>query len=493
MDATFSEWRNRQRIEPANQISRLMFNWFFILLYVGLTLPSAGHALLFKKDPRSALGWITICLMFPLAGPILYFLFGINRIRTRARKLQLDSPFRIRAQNVEWQHALAVQIPPSLTEIARMSNALVRRPLIRGNRIEPLYNGEAAYPAMMEAIDAAERFVYLTTYIFETNASGEQFIDALTRAKDRGVDVRVIIDGVGEWYSLPRAGSLLQDRGVRVVRFLPPKLFPPTLRINLRNHRKIMVADGRVGFLGGMNIGDRHLADKTDNPGRVIDLHFRLTGPIVTQIEQVFLEDWRFCTRETTQPRPTPPPDAGNTICRAIVDGPNEDIDRIYMILLCAFSSAQNHISIMTPYFLPPAELIAALQAAALRGVAVNILLPEKNNHPIVQWASVNLLPELLIRGVRVFYQPPPFVHTKLFIVDNHYAQVGSANLDIRSLRLNFELMVELYGATVSEILTPHFQEQLNRSREVPLEEVEGRSLPVKVRDALSWIFSPYL
>ena len=377
--------------------------------------------------------------------------------------------------------------------IARMSNALVRRPLIRGNRIEPLYNGEAAYPAMMDTIETAKKYIYLTTYIFETNASGEQFIDALSRAKDRGVDVRVIIDGIGEWYSLPRASSLLQERGVRVTRFLPPKLFPPTLRINLRNHRKILVADGRIGFLGGMNIGDRHLADNTANPGRVVDLHFRLTGPIVTQIEQVFLEDWRFCTRETIQPRPAQAPNAGDTICRAIVDGPNEDIDRIYMILLCAFSSAQHDISIMTPYFLPPAELIAALQAAALRGVTVNILLPEKNNHPIVQWASVNLLPELLIRGVRVFYQPPPFVHTKLFIVDNHYAQVGSANLDIRSLRLNFELMVELYGTTVSEILTPHFQEQRNRSREVTLEEVEGRALSVKVRDALSWIFSPYL
>lgn len=470
-----------------------MFNLLFILLYAGLALPSAGHALLFKKDPRSALGWITICLMFPLAGPFLYFLFGINRIRVRARKLELDSPFRVHSEDVEWRHALAVRIPPGLTEIERMSNALVRRPLVRGNRIEPLFNGEAAYPSMIDAINEAEQFVYLTTYIFETNASGERFIEALVRAKDRGVDVRVIIDGVGEWYSLPRASGILRERGVKVVRFLPPQLFPPTLRINLRNHRKILVADGRIGFLGGMNIGDRHLAENISNPNRVVDLHFRLAGPIVTQIEQVFIDDWRFCAKESLRPRPVHSLNMGETICRAVVDGPNEDIDRIYMILLCAFSSARQEISIITPYFLPTAELIAALQAAALRGVKVHIVLPEKNNHPIVQWASVNLLPELLIRGVRVFLQPPPFVHTKLLIVDNHYAQVGSANLDTRSLRLNFELMIEIYGTTVFELLTPHFQEQMNRSREVTLEEIENRTLPVKIRDALSWIFTPYL
>ncbi|GBC63332.1 cardiolipin synthase [Desulfonema ishimotonii] len=385
-----------------------LINWLLVLLYLVLALPGAGHALLFKRDPRSALGWITVCLMFPLAGPIFYFMLGINRIQTRARKLESDSPFRIRGGNHCGDYISAFQIPPPLDEISRMADAIVTRTLVCGNRIEPLCNGEAAYPAMLAAIEQAENYVFLSSYIFETNATGLAFIAALNRAKNRGVDVKVILDGFGELYSVPRAGTLLRKNGIRFARFLPPKLFPPTLRINLRNHRKILVTDGRVGFAGGMNIGDRHLAEKRDNPKRVADLHFRLTGPIVSQIEQVFLEDWRFTTREHLTPGPVCPVERDNTICRAIVDGPNVRIDRLDMLLICAVSSARREVLIMTPYFLPSPELVAAMHAAALRGVAVRVLLPEKNNLPVVHRATMNLLPDLLERGIEVRFQPPP-------------------------------------------------------------------------------------
>jgi cardiolipin synthase len=147
----------------------------------------------------------------------------------------------------------------------------------------------------------------------------------------------------------------------------------------------------------------------------------------------------------------------------------------------------------MTPYFLPSRELITALQNAALRGVEINILLPAKSNLPFVQWATAKMLWELLQKGVRIFYQPPPFVHSKLLIIDDHYAQVGSANIDPRSLRLNFELVIEVYGDTVSEVLSPHFQQSLAQSREISLNEVDSRSIPVRTRDALAWLFSPYL
>ncbi len=473
-------------------------HWTLILLHFLVAFFAAGHALIFKSDPRAALGWIAVCLMFPFIGPLLYFLFGINRIHTRARKLQHPSRFRSDTGCEQPDDPSAPQISgpvlsPEFSEIMRISCAVTRRPLVSGNAVELLENGEQAFPAMLEAIEGSRHSLFLSTYIFETNQTGRQFIDALTRAARRGVDVRVIIDGVGELYAFPRAGTLLKKRGVRLARFLPPRLIPPTLHINLRNHRKILVADGQVGFVGGMNIGDRHLAAVRKNPRRVVDLHFRLTGPVVKQIEHVFLEDWMFCTGEPMPADTIAPIDAHGAVCRTIVDGPNEDHDKLSTIMFGAVATARRKISIMTPYFLPFRELIAALQNAALRNVDVKILLPAKNNLPYVQWATTKMLWQLLQKGVRIYYQPPPFVHSKLFMVDDHYAQVGSANIDPRSLRLNFELAVEVFGKPVSEVLVPHFQRSLLKCREITFEEVETRSIPVRVRDALVWLFSPYL
>lgn len=278
-----------------------------------------------------------------------------------------------------------------------------------------------------------------------------------------------------------------------MIRFLPPTLLPPALHINLRNHRKILVADGRVGFTGGMNIGDRHLAGRSDNPSRVIDAHFRLTGPIVAQIEQVFLADWGFMTKEYPAPKSVFSVETGSAVCRTIIDGPNEDLDRLTAILMGAISTARRKVLIMTPYFLPSRELIAALQTAALRGIEVTIILPEKSNLPYVDWATRNMLWELLRWGGRVYYQPPPFAHTKLFLVDDHYAQIGSANIDTRSLRLNFELVVEVYDKPFAAILTHHIDKVRERAREISLKELDNRSLPIRTRDALVWLFSPYL
>jgi cardiolipin synthase len=475
-----------------------LLHWILITFSLLLSVGSAGHALLYKRDSRAALGWMAVCMMFPVTGPLLYFIFGINRVHTRARKLALYSPFHIdfnydRSEEENGVQSCHIEVPTELVEIARMSDAVSRRPLVGGNRIEMLHNGEETYPAMLEAIENAENYLFLSTYIFESNKTGRQFIDALARATKRGVDVKVIIDGIGEFYSIPRASILLKRKKVRTVRFLPPKLIPPMLHINLRNHRKILVADGVLGFVGGMNIGDRHLAKALENPNRVVDVHFRLTGPVVAQLEQVFLEDWRFSTGEHTMLTPKGYNDDGGAVCRTIVDGPNEDIDKLAMILVGVVSSARRCVSIMTPYFLPSHELIAAMQATALRGVEVNVILPAKNNLPYVHWASRNMLWELLQRGVRIHYQPPPFVHTKLLIVDDHYAQIGSANIDPRSLRLNFEIAVEVYDRAFSQLLASHFQETLKRSHEITLREVDTRPLLIRTRDALAWLFTPYL
>jgi cardiolipin synthase len=242
-----------------------------------------------------------------------------------------------------------------------------------------------------------------------------------------------------------------------------------------------------------MNIGDHHLAANTANAHRVIDLQVGVEGPVVSQLEEAFLADWIFATGEAGRDRANPTyQTAGSACCRGISAGPNEDFEKLYWIVLAALGAARSHIRIMTPYFIPDRALVAALNAAALRGVRVDIVLPERNNLPYVAWAMRAMLWEVLQYGARVYYQPGPFVHSKLLAVDDVYTLVGSANLDPRSLRLNFEFNLEIYDPEVSAALTGHFDAVRERSREVTLAELDGRPLPERLRDAAAKLFSPY-
>ena len=452
--------------------------------------------MMWKRSPRAAMGWVAVSLLVPFFGALLYFLFGINRIQTRAKTLERrrrnDRGRRAAPDSAKAFDVATGDLPTEFSELARVSEAVTGLPLAGGNSIEILHNGEETFPAMLEAIDGARETVHLITYIFESNRTGRQFVDALARAVERGVEVLVIVDGFGEWYSWPWISRLLTRRGVRVERFLEPKLLPPSIHFNLRNHRKILVADGWIGFTGGMNIGDRHLAE-LDDPKRVVDVHFRLEGPVVAQLERVFLADWAFASGETKEPLAVVQAAVGEAVCRAVVDGPDDDLDKLVTILVGAVSAARRKVAIMSPYFLPPRELIGVLRTAALRGVEVVVILPAHNNLPFIHWATRNLLWELLERGVRVYYQPPPFAHSKLFVVDDHYVQIGSANLDERSLRLNFELAVEVFDEAFARLAADHIESVRAASREVTLEEVDGRRFPERLRDSLAWLFTPYL
>ena len=469
------------------------------ILLLGLGLVSAGHALLHKRDPRAGLGWIVVCLALPGFGPVLYWLFGVNRIRARARGWQergTGLPHR-QAPSCAWSLDLAASDLPFRREnfaaLTALADAVTRRPLVAGNRIEALHDGEQAYPQMLAAIDAAEESVCLSSYLFETDAVGRSFVAALARATRRGVAVRVLLDALGERYSRPPAHRLLRRQGVRVARFLP---FHPSgrgLYFNLRNHRKLLVVDRGLGFTGGMNIGERHLAAARDNPRRVRDLHFRLEGPVVDHLWDAFSEDWEFASGEhLARPDRPRPRTGGRAFCRGISAGPNETFEKLRWLIIGALEAAREKVRIMTPYFVPDRSLVAAFNTAALRGVDVEVLLPQTNNLPYVAWASQASHGELLQHGTRIFYQPGSFVHTKLLLVDDVYALVGSANLDTRSLRLNFEFNLEVYDRDLHESLASHFDVCRRSAREVSLEQVAKRLLVVKLRDNLFRLGSPY-
>jgi cardiolipin synthase len=451
------------------------------------------HALLHKRDSRAATLWIGVIWLMPLFGPILYLTLGVNRIRRRAISLRLKKPAHhaIPANLGEPQHAGAEH----LKMLAHVVNRIAVFPLTPGNHVQPLVNGDEAFPAMLAAIESAKKSVSLSTYIFDNDPTGEQFAAALGRAVKRGVAVRVLIDSAGARYSWPSVIHELKRSNVHVARFLPSIAPWRVMTLNLRNHRKLLAVDGQIAFTGGMNI--RHgnvLTGRSRHP--VQDLQFRVEGPLVAQLQAAFANDWAFITGEVLQGEawfPEPRPTGRGVIARVITDGPDADFETLRLTLLAALAEAQTSVQILTPYFLPDSALITALNLAALRGVQVDIILPAKNNLPFVHWASRAMWWQVLERGCRLWLTPPPFDHSKLMIVDGHWVLLGSANWDTRSLRLNFELNVECYGREFAHEMTAVIGKKMLGAREVTLAEVDGRALPAKLRDAIARLFSPFL
>lgn len=457
------------------------------------SLAAAGHAVLHKRDVRAAIGWVAVILLTPGFGAAAYFLLGVNRIRRLALAL---GPGGLRSRPAD-APSTPLRLPTAalhLERLAAFGDKVVRNPLVAGNRIDLLTSGAETYPAMLAAIDTAERSVTFCTYIFDRGEVGDAFIEALSRARWRGVQVRVLVDAVGARYAWPPAHSALRKADVPVALFLPrlSAWLVPTL--NLRNHRKVLVVDGRIGFTGGTNIRDEFMASR-DRPAPHQDLHLRVEGPLVAQLQSAFAEDWRFATQEPLDGVSYFPglPAPGNVIGRAIPDGPDEDFETIRWILFAALGAARSSVRIVTPYFLPDPALVVALDAAALRGVEVDVVLPERSNLPVVGWAQAAQLWQVLQQGCRVWLSPPPFDHSKILVVDGCWSLLGSANWDPRSLRLNFELDVECFDAELAAKLDALVSARIARSRPVTLAEMDGRSLPVRLRDGAARLLSPYL
>jgi len=470
-----------------------------LALATALAVGSAGHALLLKRDPRAQFSWLLTCLLLPLIGPLFYWAFGVNRVETRAREWQARGLFS-RGRMLEGHESSIAKLRdayPHMEEpmlvLLQLSRRVTGRPLLTHNRVTLLHNGDETYPAMVQAIDAAQSYVFLMSYLFVGDVAGASIADALVRAGERGVDVRVLVDAIGGKIGRSPIRKRLEDKkGVRFEQFLPMSLGRRMFLLNLRNHRKILIVDGLKGFTGGINIAADNL--HSSNPKHPIqDLHFALEGPIVHTLEEVFSEDWCFRVGKDTWPETPDVVAAGQALCRGIKDGPNEDLETLQWILIGALACSRESVRILTPYFIPSRELVSALRAAVLRGVSVQIILPIHSNLPVVDWACNAMLPEIVDHGIQVFRQPAPFSHAKLVVVDDFYLNVGSANLDPRSLRLNFEFNVEIYDPDLAKTLSEHHQEILAKSTLVSAQELRQQSLAIRLRNASAKLLSPYL
>ncbi len=460
------------------------------------SLLALAHLLLRHRDYRSAAFWTALVVFTPLIGPLLYVFLGINILRRSGRRYRsgMHEPWHDPVPD----HPLP--FPPHSTEakehqqLARTLDRISRFCFTVGNEVVPLHGGEEAMPRMLDAIRQAQKSVTLSSYIFEAVGIGAEFVSELSNAVKRGVQVRVMVDDAGTRYSKPSVIDALTQAGVTARRFMPSRLVLRMITMNLRNHRKILVVDGSTAFTGGMNIREGNMLSR--NPSHPVhDLHFAVRGPVVTQIQRVFAEDWAFCTGEALDgPLWFPELAAcGQTSAIGIVDGPDEDMEVMPAAFFAALNAAREEVKIMTPYFLPTQVLMAALRLCAIRGVKVTILTPAENNIPFVAWAAQTLYPELLAVGCRIFESPPPFDHSKFFLIDRVWSFLGSTNWDPRSLRLNFEFNLGCHDAALGQRLEAEMNIRLAASREITRETLEAAPMLDRLRNGFARLFIPLL
>ncbi|MDQ3033351.1 MAG: cardiolipin synthase [Myxococcota bacterium] len=461
-----------------------------------LALAFVPMVLLRKKEPAATFAWILVLLFVPVAGVILFWYLGRDRIRRPVRhRVIVNAPMRERledrisdqfpSQHAEREQVIAAQ-PEEQQGVMRLASAATRGEIRAGNAVRVLVGAEATYAAMTEAIDAATDHIHLEYYIFRPDKTGRRFLASLLAAAERGVRVRLLYDGFGS-VGLGPACRALRRAGGSARPFFPLDPIRRAATINLRNHRKLMVVDGRVGFAGGINIGDMFV------PWR--DLHLRIDGPAVADLQRIFVEDWYFAARrDLTAPAFFPEiPKTGGSIVQIVESGPDERVESIHRLLFAAIASARRTVWITTPYFVPDRAMLVALQTAAMRGVDVKLIVPRESNHRVTFHAGRSFYDDLLAAGVHVHEYVGGMLHTKAMVVDGRFATVGSANLDVRSFRLNFEMIAVLYDPDVVIELQRIFEEDLARTEEVSLAVWRRRPKLTRIKEGMGRLCSPLL
>ncbi len=473
------------------------------IVYIGILLGTAVHILLHKHESRSAALWLMVVTTLPGLGLFLYLMFGVDRV---ARKALLKE-----AANLRLRQEYVASLPRSeaVYEYPRDAEAgleregslefpavlerICDRPLVVGNRVRLMTLGDRVYQHMLESIEKARRHIHIQTYIFLSDKVGRQFVEILVRKAVEGVEVRLLYDPVGSIDALWFLDELANSR-VKVRPFTPLNPLKRRWQLNLRNHRKLLLVDGVVAFTGGMNITEMHLID---HPllTRAKDYHFQVEGPVVHQMQEWFVEDWHYACGEKLLSGDIFPPLRweGDDLARVITSGPDGDYEAFYKVVFAAITGAESRIVIVTPYFIPDKGLLTALQLAAAKGVEITLVVPGHSDHPFVTWAARTFYEDLLSFGIRIYERRAPFLHAKVLVVDDVWAIVGSANMDVRSFRLNFEANLEVRSPTLIRALLAAVQDEIQHARLVDLATFRNRPLGVRVLESACALFNPLL
>ena len=500
----FANW------EAANVLSWLPVEIGF---HVGIFLLVCYSCLTTRRESAATILWIFVAWSFPVVGPLLYLMFGINRVPRKALRKQKAS----RRLQAERQTRAEIAISGAMLQCAReflasgkdaesciyLNRTLDRltpeTPLLAGNSATPFVDGDQAYPAMLAAIAGARRHIHLQTFIIGNDDTGRKFMELLAAKAAEGVKVRFLYDVFGSTAAF--VGGLFERYSrapnMRIHGWTQANLLKRQLQINLRNHRKILVVDGETAFTGGINLRNDNLSRPAAPAIR--DYHFMFRGPVVHEFQYSFLDDWHFMTgekpRELLQPEYFPAlAPAGPALARVVSSGPTpEEMEAAAKVFFECINWARRELLVVTPYFVPSQDILRSFKSAAARGVDVRVLLPEKNNHIYTGLASKALYEELLDAGVRIFERKPPFMHAKAMLADGRAALVGSANLDMRSLRLNYESNALVFDGEFTGRLEEIIRTDFASSREISAREWRRRKLWRKISENVCYLMMPVL
>jgi cardiolipin synthase len=470
----------------------------FYIAWASLSFWAVLHLLVHKREPSSTLAWLFFVSFFPIFGAITFLIFGPQRLERNAVKrkerLHRRAPRRSKEEEkITGEYHPAELIERDESHVLKLARQISEYEVTDRNKIEILPDPLAALNEMQAAIDQAEKFIHLEYYIIASDEVTEQLFEGLARAADRGVEVRILYDALGSLTLKRRYFLPLIKKGAKISGFLPFSLVPQRLNFNFRNHRKILIVDGVRAFTGGTNIGKEYLGRVTKHQWR--DFTVRVEGPSVLQLEDVFAKDWIFTTKEDLfTPKYYPEPwDSGDSVVQVLESGPDTSFRTLHHAIFSAINSAKSHIYLTTPYFIPDSSMMEALLVAALRGVDVQILLPLKSDSRVVQYASRSFYDRLLESGAKLSEYQPRILHAKMLTIDRKWTFLGSANMDIRSFRLNFEITLLIYGPSFAADAEQIFQNDLKQSAPVVREAFANRPMTQQILENACRLLSPVL
>jgi cardiolipin synthase len=481
--------------------------WFSIVFTASgymIALALIPRIVLQRRESGATLAWMLVIAFLPWFGLFFFWVFGTQRIRWRRRRRQrieatvapgiaaTTEPLRRFEARAE-ESALAALSEPARS-LALLADKLASRST-GGNSVDLLIDADATFSRIESALKSAESHVHLEYYIWRDDEVGRRLRDLCAENARRGIEVRILVDDVGSREANTRFWRPLLDAGGKVARFLPVNLVARRLVLNNRNHRKIVVADGRVAFVGGLNVG-REYFGRNKSLGKWRDTHLRIEGPAVARFQEIFVEDWYHAAREDLArplyfPDPAP---AGSERVSVLASGPDDGrCHAIEMILFAALAAARQRAWLTTPYFVPSESILHALQLAALRGVDVRLLLPSRLDEKIVLHAGRSFYPELLEAGVQIFEYADALLHAKTATIDGCWATVGSANMDRRSFALNFEANAVSYGPLLARELERVFERDIERAIRIEASAFRQRAGTERLLEGAARVLAPIL
>lgn len=454
-----------------------------------------------RKDPQSTWAWLMVLLFIPIAGFIFYLIFGKNlskqRIFTWDTKSKLGVKKHVQAQMRGLEENRFVFKHPDMAAYKDLYFLHLRNNdaiFTQDNSVDIFTDGKEKFEALIRDLAGATDHIHLLYYIIHYDELGKRIADVLVEKANEGVEVRVLYDDMGSRTLSRKFIKRIRHAGGRVEAFFPSKIPKVNFKINYRNHRKLAIIDGRIGYIGGFNIGDEYLG-KAKKFGYWRDTHLRITGDAVHNMQTRFILDWNQASRNHIlyDDRFFAAVPTGDVGIQIVSSGPDSEWEQIKNGYIKMILSAKKYVYIQTPYFIPDESLRDALRIAVLSGVNVKIMIPNKPDHPFVYWATLSNIGDLLNAGAEVYIYQNGFLHAKTIVIDGKIASVGTANIDVRSFRLNFEVNAFLYDTKIAKKLLDAFNHDITLSTQMTKKLYNKRSIGIRFKESLSRLLSPIL